>query len=224
MAGKLTLSPRPPFAYRAGATILHRAPAGIKFICVIVISAVCFTSVYGLGASILVILAASAAARILPWQLLRGSRLLALLSLFIVLMKTFFPLTPEIYHPGGLAEGLVTALRIFVPYAAAALLFAVTTMRSLRRSIAAVELALKKTFAPRGKKQGVAFFSLGLTLMLGFIPRFFDLWEASAIACDARSCKRGPRRLFLLIPLVTERMMESAADTALALQARGFNS
>jgi biotin transport system permease protein len=71
---------------------------------------------------------------------------------------------------------------------------------------------------------GIAFFSLGISLMLGFIPRFFDLWEASSLACDARSCRRGVRRLFVLVPLVTERMMEAAADTALALQARALGS
>ena len=222
MAGKLMLASRIPFAYRPGESVLHRAPAGLKFICVIVLSAACFVWVYALAASIVLLLAASALARIPPWHLLKGSRLLALLSLFIVLMKTFFPLTPEILHPAGLVQGLLIAMRIFVPYAAAALLFAVTTMRQLRHSLAAAELSLKKLFAPRGKQQGTAFFSLGICLMLGFIPRFFDLWEASNLACDARSCKRGLRRLFLLIPLVTERMMESAADTALALQARGL--
>ena len=213
-----------PFAYRSGKTVIHRARAGLKFVCVIALSALCFASVPGFAASALLALAASVAARIPPWQLLKGSKPLFVLAAFIVLVKTIRPDAPGIavlglqvpfVDPASFLDGLIAAFRLFVPFAAAALLFAVTTMRELRRSLATVELKLKKN-------KGVAFFSLGISLMLGFIPRFFDLWEASSHACEARSCKRGLRRLFVLIPLVTERMMEAAADTALALQARGL--
>ena len=116
----------------------------------------------------------------------------------------------------GLAEGGIIAMRIFVTFAAAALLFAVTTMRELRLSLSAIELTITK--------RNIAYFSLGLCLIIGFIPRFFELWESSNIACEARSCKKGLRRLFILVPLVTERMMVSAADTSLALESRGTGS
>ena len=55
-----------------------------------------------------------------------------------------------------------------------------------------------------------------------FIPRFFEMWETANLACQARSCKRGLRRLLVLLPLVTEKMMEAAAETVLALEARGL--
>jgi biotin transport system permease protein len=205
-------------------------------------SAACI-SVPGLVAAILLLLAASAAAGIPPGELLKGSKMLLILSLCVIFLKTFNQggegvTTPEIlifnfyipdmYLPfvskNGFYEGILTALRIFVPFAAAALLFAVTTMRELRLSLASLELKLKRLFSARRETKGeAAFFSLGISLMLGFIPRFFDLWETTNLACDARSCRRGLRRLFLLVPLVTERMMEAAADTALALEARGMN-
>jgi len=200
-----------PFRYRAGKTILHRAPAGFKLLAVMVLSTAACVSIYGLAAALTLILAASIAARIPPWELLKGARMLALVSLCIILLNYQTPVV-----------GLITALRIFVPFAAAALLFAVTTMRELRLSLGALETGLKNIFARRQKPQRFAFFSLGISLMLGFIPRFFDLWETANLACDARQCKRGPRRLLLLVPLVTERLMESAADTALALEARGL--
>ena len=169
-------------------------------------------SVPGLAAVILLILIASIAARIPPWELLKGARTLALLSLCIMLLNFHTPVT-----------GIITALRIFVPFAAAALLFSVTTMRELRLSLAAFETGLRKMLSVgRPRPRNFAFFSLGISLMLGFIPRFFELWETANLACDARSCKRGLRRLFILVPLVTERMMEAAADTALAIEARGF--
>jgi len=211
VAGKLRRSPSVPFRYRAGKTILHRVPAGIKLLAVMVLSTVAYFSLYGLAAAIVLILAASIAARIPPWELLKGSRMLALMSLCVMLINVRAPVT-----------GLVTALRIFVPFAAAALLFAVTTMRELRLSLGALETRLRNLFATRARPQRFAFFSLGISLMLGFIPRFFELWETANLACDARVCKRGPRRLLILVPLVTERMMEAAAGTALALEARGL--
>jgi energy-coupling factor transporter transmembrane protein EcfT len=161
-----------------------------------VLSIAACASVYGLAAVIPLILAAAIVARIPPWALLRGSRPMALVALCIVLMHWQDPVL-----------GVTIALRIFVPFAAAALLFAVTTMRELR-------LSLKKVFGNA--------VSLGIALMLGFIPRFFALWEMANEACTARAGKRGLRRLFLLLPLVTEQMMEAAADTAQALQSRGL--
>ena len=221
-----------PFAYRPGATVIHRAPAGLKFVCVIALSALCFSSIHGFVASSLLVIVAAAAARVPPRDLLKGARPLVVLAVFIVLVKTIQPGAPGIVafdmqipfiDPAGFSGGLLAAVRLFVPFAAAALLFAVTTMRELRHSLAVVELRLKEIFFPGSKNNpGIAFFSLGISLMLGFIPRFFDLWEASNHACEARSCRRGLRRLLVLIPLVTERMMEAAADTALALQARGL--
>jgi biotin transport system permease protein len=198
MAGKLKPGRQIPFAYRPGKTILHRAPAALKLLCVMAIStAACFW-IYGLAAAALIIITSSIAARIPPWQLLKGSLPLAILSLCIMALNWQDPI-----------QGILIVLRIFVPFIAAALLFAVTTMRELRLSLQ--------------KLTRTAAVSLGITLMLGFIPRFFDLWESANLACDARSCRKGPRRLFMLVPLVTERMMSAAADTALALSARSLN-
>ncbi|MDR0494007.1 MAG: hypothetical protein LBG95_00040 [Treponema sp.] len=247
MAGALKAPRYAAFGYRAGSTALHRMPAGLKLFCVMALSTAAFVSPPGLAAAILLLLAASLAARVPPLELLKGSKMLIILSVCVILLKTFEGgggepkvrgvTTPEIiifgfYIPDmyiplvsgiGFYQGLLSALRLFVPFAAAALLFAVTTMRELRLSLASLEIKLKSLFRRHGKGEG-AFFSLGISLMLGFIPRFFDLWEMTNLACNARSCKRGLRRLFLLVPLVTELMMESAASTALALEARGMGT
>ena len=192
--------------------MLHRAPAGLKLLCVMALSTAACVSIPGLAAVIPLILAASIVARIPPWELLKGARTLVLLSLCIMALNFRTPVI-----------GIVTALRIFVPFTAAALLFSITTMRELRLSLAAFETGLRKMLSfgrvPPGNH---AFFSLGISLMLGFIPRFFELWETANLACEARVCKRGLRRLIILVPLVTERMMETAADTALALEARSL--
>jgi biotin transport system permease protein len=223
-------------------------PAGLKLIFVIITSAFAFASVYGLAASILFVLIASAAARIPPHNLLKGSKPLVILSLCIILLKTIrlegegitaLGLHIPFISREGFLEGLFAAPGLFVPFAAAALLFSVTTMRELRLSLALVEKSVIRFFSSPGvaarklfkqtanmpsakEREHTPFFSLGISLMLGFIPRFFEMWDDANLACDSRSCKRGLRRLFLLIPLVTERMMEASANTALALEARSW--
>jgi biotin transport system permease protein len=203
-------------------------PAMLKLLCVMALSTAAFVSPPGLAAAILLLLAASLAARIPPLELLKGSKMLIILSVCVILLKTFGQGggEPNMYIPlvsgNGFYQGVLSVLRLFVPFAAAALLFAVTTMRELRLSLDSLEIKLKSLFRHHGRAKGEGAFSLGISLMLGFIPRFFDLWETTNLACDARSCKRGLRRLFLLVPLVTELMMESAAATALALEARGM--
>jgi len=215
MAGKLT--PRTPFAYRAANTALHRIPAIVKLLCVIVLSTAAFTTIYGLAAAILLTIVFSIIAHIPPWELFKGSKPLVVMSLIIILVKM------NIIHVSieGLFDGILIALRIMVTFAAAALLFSVTTMRELRLSLTLIENGIKRLFGSR-QKNAIPFFSLGISLMLGFIPRFFELWEGVNLACEARSCKRGIRRLIIVLPLVTERMIEAAAETALALEARGL--
>ena len=237
MAGKLNAS-RLPFAYRRGTSPLHRFPAAGKLLVMTGVSIAAYSSVPGLAAAAALLAVFAVIARVPPWNLLKGSRPIVILSLCVICIKTFEPgaagiATPEIivfniyiasfYLPGvsmtGFLAGLFTASRMLVSFSAAALLFAVTTMRELRRSLGVVEeklivLVLKRPAACR--------VSLGFSLMLGFIPRFFELWETMNHAYEARSGGRGIRRLFAVIPLLTERMMNAAAETALALEARGL--
>ena len=63
--------------------------------------------------------------------------------------------------------------------------------------------------------------SLAIPLMLGFLPRFFEIWEAAHTAYAARSGKKGIRATLMLVPLVTVRMIEMAVETALAMESRG---
>jgi biotin transport system permease protein len=229
-----------PFGYRSGSTPLHRLPAGLKLLGLLVLSAAAFGSLPALVISALAVSALAAIARIKAWELLRGSKPLALLAFFVLIFKTADPASSGInlyrlhipfISSAGFVEGIVLALRIFVSFAAGSLLFAVTTMGSLRRSLARAEqavcgFAFRVLRANKRRKENTAFrysrVSLGISLMLGFLPRFFELWEDMNLAYTARYGKKGLRRIKTLIPLVTERMMEAAADTAEALEARGI--
>jgi energy-coupling factor transporter transmembrane protein EcfT len=206
-----------PFAYHYGDSPLHRCPAGIKLLCLFLLSGAAFSSIPGLVVSVILIIAGALVGRIKMRDLLRGSRPLIMLALFVVIFRCARFEKPYI-NIEDLYSGLVSGLCLIVSFAAGALLFSVTTMAELRRSLGRVETALTHGKICRGKRSRL---SLGISLMLGFIPRFFEIWENANLAWEARAGKRGLRRIIPLIPLVTERMMEAAADTALALEAKG---
>ena len=210
----------PPFSYRPGNSVFHRFSAGLKLLGLLVLSSLVLTSLHGIALSVLLLIVACVVARIPLWALLKGAKPLIILSLIIMFARTLGA-RDTIISAYGFMEGVAAALRILVVFTAASFLFAVTTMRELRLSLARLENWIKKKIG-MGGDQGIAFFSLGISLMLGFIPRFFEMWETANLACQARSHKRSLRRVFILVPLVTERMMEAAAETVFALEARGL--
>jgi biotin transport system permease protein len=118
----------------------------------------------------------------------------------------------------GLSGALIFDGGILISFAGGSLFFSVTTMTEIRRSLEKVELFILRPFGKRRHGR----LSLALALMLGFLPRFFEFWELSELACKARLCKSGLRRTCLVLPLVTERMIEMAAETAIALESRGL--
>jgi biotin transport system permease protein len=201
-----------------------------------------FFSIPGLAVAAFMVGAGALAAGIRPWELLRGSKPILVLAVFITLIRTFDApgLTDAVPGLPGLSRqgftgGLHQGLCFIVSFAAGALLFSVSTMQELRDSLGRVENAVVNRFlswgrffcrgkaAPPKKHRGYSGFSLGISLMLGFLPRFFEIWENANLAFDARAGKKGFRRFSILIPLVIGRMMEMAGETAEALESRGLS-
>jgi biotin transport system permease protein len=204
-----------PFGYRPGRGPLHRCPASVKLLAVVLLSIIAYGSVPGLCVAAAGISVAAIVAGCRPWELLRGSRPVLILALVFLLIRIvefepghapFFRVTGE-GIPGGLTQGL----SMIVSFSAGALLFAVTTTGELRDSL-------------QGPARGGFRFRLGLalSLALGFLPRFFEIWEASGLAWRARGGKTGLARMAALIPQAVERMLETAFNTAEALEARGL--
>jgi biotin transport system permease protein len=243
-----------PWEYRAGDSFLHRLPAGLKLVLLLVISIGCFF--FGPPALAAAALAVSAGAFIAgrrPWELLRGSRPLGALLVFTGIIRTVrlpAPAPPirdllaglftgrtepgAFFSGAGFTESLYFAGGILVSFAAGGLLFSVTTMAEIRDSLGRGEgailkpliIMLKKINRPPAlnlaRRLEHPRLSLGIALMLGFLPRFFLIWENAGLAYDARMGKRGPAKILRLIPLATEEMIEAAAETAAALEARGL--
>jgi biotin transport system permease protein len=235
-----------PYAYRSGSSPLHRCPAGPKLLGLLAVSAGAFSSIPGLAAAAAVVLIGALAAGIRPRELLRGARPVLLPAALTALVRAFRFGTPgpgpgaaglslPVPDAAGFAGGLHQGLCFVVSFAAGALLFGVTTTQELRDSLGRLEIAAAalcaapgrffrggKGTAPR-KPRTFSGFSLGLSLMLGFIPRFFEIWESANLAFDARAGKKGLGRLAVLVPLTVERMMETAGETAGALESRGLS-
>jgi energy-coupling factor transporter transmembrane protein EcfT len=199
-----------PYAYRPGSSFLHRLDGGWKLLALLLISTLSFAlGLPFLAAGTVLVIAGSLAAGMPPRELLRGVKPLLAMALLVTFSRSLGvepgSETPVFLNRRGLAEGLVFGWSILLAFCAASLFFSVTTMTEIRDSLD--KFHLKRL-------------SLGLSLMLGFLPRFFALWEGAELAYRARRGRKGLPQLLALVPLVMERMLLAAGETAAALEAR----
>lgn len=227
-----------PYAYSCGSTPIHRAAAGVKLTALLALSLASFSlGATGLISAASVVVAAAAVARISPRRLFAGSLPLLVTTLMVIALRTV------VVVPGGsaslavdydgLREGLVFGLSVLVAFAGGAVLFTTTTSAQLRDAVARAEEAitsplarfLKSQSSPRCRRAAARLertsFALVFALTLGFLPRVFEAWEAAVDARTARCGKMGPVGIAAIVPLVIERLMETAVETARAMEARG---
>jgi len=206
-----------PWSYRKGATLLHRLPAGFKLAFLLLISLASFfpgTETQSLvlpGTISAVLVALSFAAGIGPWALLRGSGPLFLVIFwgFLIQAVEFSPLRISL---AGFLTAVIFSLRIGAAFSAGTLLFSVTTPYEIRKSLSRLE-----TFLHIQKLN----LSLYISLMLGFLPQFFEVWEDLCLAWKSRAGKKNLSFIVVLLPIAVEKMMRKAAETAIAMEARG---
>lgn len=201
-----------PFSYRKGSTLLHRLPAGAKLVFMLLLSlAAFFPNIIVLSAIALILISLSFIAGIGPAALLRGSGplLLVVLAVFVVQGAEF---SPPGFNTAGLLEALVFCARIALAFSAASLLFSVTSTGEIRKS-----LSLPETKLHLEKLK----LSLCISLMLGFLKNFFEVWEDLDLAWKSRVGRKNLSRLLKLLPLLLEKLMIKAGETATALEARG---
>jgi energy-coupling factor transporter transmembrane protein EcfT len=225
---------RTPYSYRPGNSALHRLPAWVKLLALLGISTAAFFAGFpALAAGAVIVTAGALSAGIRPWELLRGSKPLLIMIGFVILLRSIAgdSLT---FSLSGCADGLLFGGTILVSFSAGALMFSVTTMTELKDSLGKIERILRLPLAAGIKKlpfpwaRRVLFhveqprLSLGISLMLGFLPRFFEVWESVTAAYRARAGKRGISQIPAVIPPVIEQMMAKAGETASALESRGF--
>jgi len=207
-----------PWSYRKGTSLLHRLPAVYKLVFLLLLSLAAFfpgtegRSLLILSGIIVILIILSLIASLRPWELLKGSGPLLLL-VFAVFFLQGVEYAPFGFNPEGLREALIFCIRIGTAFAAGSLLFAITTTGEIRKSLSRVE----KTLHVEKLNIGIS-----IALMLGFLKRFFEIWEDINLAWKSRGGRNNLKRMRILIPLVVERMMVKAAETALAMESRGL--
>jgi biotin transport system permease protein len=222
-----------PYSYRPGNTALHRLNPALKLLALLgITTAVFLFGFYALTGAAALLMVCAFTARIKPWELLRGIKPVWIMSLFVTISRSII-FEPPWFSFSGCAAGLLFSGNMVVCFAAGALLFSVTTMTELKDSLEKIERLILRApvfFLRRSGRPALVEaasrlerpkLSLAIPLMLGFLPRFFEIWEAAHTAYAARSGKKGIRATLTLAPLVTGRMLEIAAETALAMESRG---
>ena len=201
-----------PWAYQKGKGFLYRIPGGIKLIFFLGLSfSIFFLPIYFLPVIALLLITLSLGSGLSPRALLRGSKNLFIICVMILVIKTV-EFTPRGINIQGLYEGIFLCLRMGLSFSTGALLYSVTTMGEIRKSLAYAE-----TFLHIKKLR----LSLGISLMLMFLPRFFEIWEDTALAWESRAGRKNFSGFLIRIPQLIERLMEKAAQTAAALESRG---
>jgi hypothetical protein len=181
-------------------------PALAKLLLLFLVSALAFFPYYGTAFALAIIGIGALIAALPPRTLLRGSR-----SLFIVCIPVLFfrslRFMPFRFLFSGLEEALLFSASLIIVFCAGSLVFAVTTMAQIRSAL---------SFGKR-----TTLFATGFSLMISFIPRFFIVWNEVDCAYRARAGREGFYKMRIVVPLVIEKMITAAAETAYALEARG---
>jgi len=207
-----------PWSYKKGSSPLHKFPAGTKLGFLLLLSLAAFfpgaeaISLAIIAGIALIIILLSLIAGIGPHLLLRGSAplLFIVMAVFLFQAVEFSPLGLNF---AGLRESLIFCARIGTAFAAGSLLFSVTTSGEIRKSLSRLEAFLKI------KKLNL---SLSISLMLGFIPMLFQIWEDLNLTWKSRGGKKNLTRMIKLVPLLIERMIIKAIDTASVMESRGL--
>jgi biotin transport system permease protein len=206
-----------PWSYREGSTLLHRLPAGLKLAFLLLLSLASFfpgtetQSLVLLGTITVILITLSFAAGIGPRALLRGSGPLFLVIFWGFLLQAV-EFSPLKINPSGFLTAVIFSLRIGAVFSAGTLLFSVATPYEIKKSLSRLETFLHI------KKLSL---SLYISLMLGFLPQFFEVWEDLCLAWKSRAGKKNLSFIVIIVPIAIEKMMRKAAETAIAMEARG---
>jgi energy-coupling factor transporter transmembrane protein EcfT len=158
--------------YKRGSSLLYRLPTGFKLAFLLLLSLASFfpgteaQSLMLLGIIASILIALSFAAGIGPRALLRGSGPLFLVVIWVFLLQAV-EFSPLQISSRGLAQANIFSHRIGAAFSAGTSLFSVTTPSEIRKSLSGLE-----TFFRMEKLN----FSLYISLMLGFLPQFFEVW------------------------------------------------
>ncbi|MDR1177937.1 MAG: hypothetical protein LBK64_03840, partial [Spirochaetaceae bacterium] len=134
------------FSYKNRTSPLHTLSPGIKLVFLLALSSAVF--IFGFAAlipGILLILVLAFIAGVGIADLLRGSRMLLISALFVMVLRSL-NVTAPYFSPEGFIEGLNFALSLLFCFASASLFFSVSSLSGILASLSRAELFIRSFF------------------------------------------------------------------------------
>ena len=212
----------PLFRHQPGNTIVHRLPAGVKLIILMVLTILVFSGnrhfLIGAGG---VTLLAAAVSRLRIAALLRLLKIVLFYGIFIAIVRIAGKeRSTWMYELSGT---LMYLWKLATVFTAGMVFFETTTGVAVHGVLSSVRNALSRLVPGTIR---IPDFPRSFSLMLLFIPRIFDSWTALSRAWDARggSLKRslpaGVRKIITLVPLLIISLLDVADTTDRAIRNR----
>ncbi len=199
------------FSYTKGNSIIHRAPAGLKLLLLLVIPITLYlTPIQVCLAFIPVLFAVALVARIELGLFLKDLRPIVIYSVMILTIDVLSYLISSKNGNIITQASLFMILRLLCAIEAVSIFFRTTSIYETTDCLQRIE-----GFLTFGKSKLVV--SSMLSLFLSFLPQIFATWKDLELAYKARGGRRGPAKIIILMPRLISASIKKADTTFLAL-------
>lgn len=199
------------FSYTKGNSIIHRAPAGLKLLLLLVIPITLYlTPIQVCLAFIPVLFAVALVARIELGLFLKDLRPIVIYSVMILTIDVLSYLISSKNGNIITQTSLFMILRLLCAIEAVSIFFRTTSIYETTDCLQRIE-----GFLTFGKSKLVV--SSMLSLFLSFLPQIFATWKDLELAYKARGGRRGPAKIIILMPRLISASIKKADTTFLAL-------
>ena len=199
------------FSYTKGNSIIHRAPAGLKLLLLLVIPITLYlTPIQVCLAFIPVLFAVALVARIELGLFLKDLRPIVIYSVMILTIDVLSYLISSKNGNIITQTSLFMILRLLCAIEAVSIFFRTTSIYETTDCLQRIE-----GFLTFGKSMLVV--SSMLSLFLSFLPQIFATWKDLELAYKARGGRRGPAKIITLMPRLISASIKKADTTFLAL-------
>ena len=199
------------FSYTKGNSIIHRAPAGLKLLLLLVIPITLYlTPIQVCLAFIPVLFAVALVARIEFGLFLKDLRPIVIYSVMILTIDVLSYLISSKNGNIITQTSLFMILRLLCAIEAVSIFFRTTSIYETTDCLQRIE-----GFLTFGKSKLVV--SSMLSLFLSFLPQIFATWKDLELAYKARGGRRGPAKIITLMPRLISASIKKADTTFLAL-------
>ena len=199
------------FSYTKGNSIIHRAPAGLKLLLLLVIPITLYlTPIQVCLAFIPVLFAVALVARIELGLFLKDLRPIVIYSVMILTIDVLSYLISSKNGNIITQASLFMILRLLCAIEAVSIFFRTTSIYETTDCLQKIE-----GFLTFGKSKLVV--SSMLSLFLSFLPQIFATWKDLELAYKARGGRRGPAKIITLMPRLISASIKKADTTFLAL-------